>query len=61
MIINGPPDKKSKRKEDKGIYSPTPAELAKMTPEEKKAAEQRQMEEMRALLSDTSSQVKKTW
>jgi hypothetical protein len=61
MVINGPPDKKSKKKEDRGIYSPTPEELARMTPEEKKGAEQRQMDEMRALFSDTTPQVKKSW
>jgi hypothetical protein len=54
MIINGPPDKKSDhKKRDKGIYAPTADEIAKMTPEEKKIAEQRQIAEMRALLSDS--------
>jgi hypothetical protein len=54
MIINGSPDKKSgQKKNDKGIYAPTPDEVARMTPEEKKIAEERQIAEMRALLSDS--------
>jgi hypothetical protein len=53
MIINGPPDKKKKANQDKGIYSPTLDEIARMTPEEKKIAEERQIAEMRALLSDS--------